>query len=765
MKNYYLCSTILLLLFINLSFAQKNKEELNNAYAEYFNLDRESVYLHLNKTTFVKGDKIWFSAYIFDKKNGQPFTATTNLLCAIYDNTGKQLDQKIFYVNRGFVIGLLDIPLNLASEEFYLKASTNWMKNFEEEGAFIQRLFILDTKIEYTQEKKEAQNYQILLFPEGGQLVQDTENSIGFMVIDSNGKGIPIKNAQLISNNDVVLEEIKTDKHGIGKFRSFLSPDSNYSLEVQVLDTIKISKPLPELQKEGITVSINNLLEEKIAIVITTNKATLDQLSNKQLYAAIHRDGLLSLSSFKLESTQKTFDIGTEDLLPGINIFTLFDHHLNPIAERLFFNINSTKIGEVHPVYEAQNVLNDSIKVKLNLYSKNSSPTQLSISVLPNETRANSNHKSIFSSFLFEPYIKSEVANPEYYLKNTTRVKRYELDNLLITKGWSKYNWENIFKNPKIEKFEFERGIAISGNVSNANTKRFKMVVNDSLNQYQYFTEIDSLKNFEISDAIFFKDNSIEARLFDLNGGIIKPKLEIFPLISSKKDSLNIPFLKDNFSLNEIEEIENNLENYQKKMDNIIRLDNVTVSKPRAKNKYIAISPYSMMTTVFPESEIGTISGFMIKMGFTTTIINPEIGIPDGKKHVPGVAVIVDGYFEDGFYDKRIEEVFAISYQRPSGPIIIISKQSKPIALVAKYLLKEGFEQPEVFYNQDYNSLDTKQYLEYATIFWEGQLKIEENGTHEFMIPNNGLKNLKLFIEGMSEDGTLFSETKNIYLD
>jgi hypothetical protein len=285
------------------------------------------------------------------------------------------------------------------------------------------------------------------------------------------------------------------------------------------------------------------------------------------------------------------------------------------------------------------------------------------------------------------------------------------------------------------------------------------------LNQYQYFTEIDSLKNFEISDAIFFKDNSIEARLFDLNGGIIKPKLEIFPLISSKKDSLNIPFLKDNFSLNEIEEIENNLENYQKKMDNIIRLDNVTVSKPRAKNKYIAISPYSMMTTVFPESEIGTISGFMIKMGFTTTIINPEIGIPDGKKHVPGVAVIVDGYFEDGFYDKRIEEVFAISYQRPSGPIIIISKQSKPIALVAKYLLKEGFEQPEVFYNQDYNSLDTKQYLEYATIFWEGQLKIEENGTHEFMIPNNGLKNLKLFIEGMSEDGTLFSETKNIYLD
>lgn len=771
MKNYSFNLIMVLVMCVNLNFAQKNKNELNRLYKEYFHLERETIYLHLNKTTFVSGEKIWFSAYVFDTKNGKPYTKTTNLICKIYDHEGTQLDEKLFYVDNGFAIGQLDIPSQLTSEEFYVKASTNWMKNFEDEGAFIQKLSYIKDITKHIQEKIETDKYQVQLFPEGGHLVENTLNTVGFIATDINGKGVPIKNAQLVSdNNNIILEKIESDYQGIGKFRTYINSNHNYSLEVVFADNSKIVASLPKPQNEGISLSLNSILEEKIIVVIGTNNITLEKLKDQQLYVAIHRDGLLSLSAFKLESTEKTFTIGAEGLFPGINILTLFDQNLKPISERLFFNNNSLNIGELAPITTSPNILNDSIKIKLNLYSKNSSPTNLSLSILPNETRANNNHKSIFSSFLFDSYLKNEIINADYYIKNTSRKKRYELDNLLITKGWSKYNWEKIFGYTKQEeKFEFQKGITISGTVKNANKNRYKMVMNDSLNQYQYFTEIDSLKNFKIFDAIFFKDSDIEARLFNLDGEIFKPKLTISSAVPFIKDSLPIDIPNNIFSSSKIKNqvYDNYNGSYNGRLSNLISLDNITVSTPKIKNKYIAISN-SLMTTVFPEAEKGLISGFIIKLGFISSIVNPYDGLIDGKKYVisgqgGSVPVLIDGFFEEGFYDKRIEEVFSVVYQRPYGPIIINSKKPKPIELVAKHLLKEGFERPEIYYNP-YYKIELKEYLEYGSVFWEGQLKIEKNGIHEFMIPNTGLKNLKLFIEGMSEDGTLFSDVQSVYL-
>ena len=52
--------------------------------------------------------------------------------------------------------------------------------------------------------------------------------------------------------------------------------------------------------------------------------------------------------------------------------------------------------------------------------------------------------------------------------KNINRKKLNELDLLLLTQGWSKYDWNNIFKKPPINNFEFENGIDVTVNLNNS---------------------------------------------------------------------------------------------------------------------------------------------------------------------------------------------------------------------------------------------------------------------------------------------------------
>jgi len=71
---------------------------------------------------------------------------------------------------------------------------------------------------------------------------------------------------------------------------------------------------------------------------------------------------------------------------------------------------------------------------------KNTNDATVSIAVLTTTQSYNHAHNS-FSSTYLKPYIKDFIENPSYYFKNNKVNTRQNLDLLLITQGWSKYNW------------------------------------------------------------------------------------------------------------------------------------------------------------------------------------------------------------------------------------------------------------------------------------------------------------------------------------
>lgn len=791
----------ILFLSLTVNFAQDTKgKEFTSLYSQYFELERETIYLHLNKTTYLKGEKIWFSAYIYNRQTGLPFLETTNLICGIYNINGEQIHKELVLVENGVAAGHFSLNSSFESGNYYIKASTNYLKNFNDEPAFIQKIKILGSQVPQDNALGVYTPYDVQFLPEAGHIVSGVKNTIGFKITNQRAKGILVTKSSLVdSKNHIILSNIDSNIYGIGKFAYVQEANETYFLQFKLPDGSQISEQIPDAKEIGIAMTLNNLFDDKLAIELRTNIETLPQLKKDDMYIAIHRDGLLTLNIFKLNDIEKRIYISKDKLLPGINIITLFNSDLKPISERLFFNQTNLKLGKVTAIIEKNKATQDSVRIKLNLFSKNHTPSNISISVLPEETVANENNRSIISDFLLKPYVKSEIENGEYYFRNMNRKKQFELDMLLLTQGWSRYEWDDIFNKTHREDYNFEHGIRVSGKVFNAKNSRKNTLVfyGDQAEDIQ-FIEIDTSQNFIWPNSKVIKGDSISVSLTNEKGNTQIPELTNITFSPTfTKDSLAINTAstnENNFKPKKELEKPTNLEMVYE--DNTIALNNVTVTEVKIEKKLkhnasltiggafkgIKVTPRDVKTKP-------TLRNLITRMGFRVAydqkeqisrILSrvpsrspPQIYIDDQLVSRPKPRPIDN--MPEFFLNSPTDLIDEVYYEHNGmedsngGTIYIYRKYdgyvTDQLHNFTKMLVTEGFQRPKKYYNPKYSSYNSNDFLKYGVVYWKNKFLTDKSGSTEFNFPHFGLKNLKLFIEGMSEDGTLFSDIQTINLN
>ena len=115
---------LFLLSFLISSFAF-SQNETNEEYSKiagvldnYFDLEREAIHLHLDKTTFMNTETIWYQGYIINRKTAKPYF-TTNVFVVLYDEKGKQLSDKLVYATNGVFSGKIELNSKLQSGNYY----------------------------------------------------------------------------------------------------------------------------------------------------------------------------------------------------------------------------------------------------------------------------------------------------------------------------------------------------------------------------------------------------------------------------------------------------------------------------------------------------------------------------------------------------------------------------------------------------------------------------------------------------------------------
>ncbi|MEM6684557.1 MAG: T9SS type A sorting domain-containing protein [Bacteroidota bacterium] len=775
MKKYIQLS-ILLLSYLPLFGQQKNVED---AYASYYKLPREAIHIHLNKTTFFKGEEIWFKGYAYDQKNQLSSKATTNINVGVYDANGKQVKKALFAAENGVTHGNFAIDSTFSAGTYYVKAETNWMKNFKENNAFIQKIEVItDEELNKKKEQQKAR-FDFQFLPEGGHIVANTKNNIGFKVIDSNGKGVSVSGIVYDESQNQVAS-FKSNALGMGKFLFLPKKDTQYTAEITLENGAKISKKLPKTHAQGISVIVQSLKDDHVILDFQTNAETLEDHPTKTFKVLIHQQGRMKILSLAFDALNKAIRVEKKDLFKGVNTITVFDNAQQPILERLFFNEFGIKQTNTH--MSKLNTINDSILLSVKELKLNEK-ANISISILPETTEGYRPDHTIISNFYLKSHVKGLVENPQYYFHNMDRKKKYELDVLLLTQGWSAFNWDDIFERKPSVRHPFERGITISGRVNKPTSGIKQLFLHSTKNNAAQFIELDKDQKFEITGLFLEKDEEVRFSYINNKQEFKKPSMYLRFKVTEKEDQIADNFLKETARLATTSDITIPKDFFTKKTE---ALDTVVLEAENPKFTYLdKFMLYPEITNVTEETYyfFYNVVQFLNFNGFTASESGGTVSISHRASKRPSPAVFLDNFLiRDpekrvlyNFSLANVERIEVDRYSRvpvlggySSGIIKIYTRKESMFALKPKdYIFlstktTKSFVKGKKYYAPNYASYLHPVFQKYGTIAWMPNVELNTETPTSFKIYDTFTKNITLFIEGITENGHLISERKTI---
>lgn len=395
----------------------------------------EKLHLHYDKHLIKPGETVWFKAYLLS--GTQPITKSTNLYVDFYSQSGKLLQHTIWPINKANAMGSFMVPATYKEQLVQVKAYTAWMRNFDNSFMYRYQLRMLDsTAVAPSSQVKSKAG--IRFYPEGGSIVADAPVNMAFQI--SNQFQQPMSGSGwILSSTGDTATSFATEHDGMGKC-SFKHILGNSYTAVWTDETgVKHSTALPEAA--DLPAVMHTVVGE--AVVRYTVFAKDKMTKARYHLAAYMHQQLVYRASFSLNGGDaKIAEIPINQLPSGVLQLTLFDDALVPVAERVVF---------VHG--QDQEIQADIVPKKINtrpraqnsltLFLPDTVNGSYSIAVTDAVRPADSSY-GIMSQLLLAADLRGYVHHADWYFRDDYLQKRAQLDLLMLTHGWRKYDWEKI---------------------------------------------------------------------------------------------------------------------------------------------------------------------------------------------------------------------------------------------------------------------------------------------------------------------------------
>lgn len=799
MKNLklQLVITILILLeIVTAAFGQNSsaisdfEDAVVDPYLDYFSLPQEQIYTHFNKSSYLPGDAIWFKCYAFNPKTKRPSIVTNNLVVELYDPNGKLVDQKILHVKQGVVDNVSFLDNNCSIGKYTFRAYTSWMKNFNDLSNFSSYFSVIGPQ---QQDTLTDNKIDVQFLPESGTLLQGLTNKVGIKAVDVNGKGVSLS-GDIIDEKGMLIKSFELNKLGMGNVVLDITQDTKLNCRINLTEEQKLIYPLPLPEKQGIIAQVNQY-KDKIFVKVATNKQTF--LNEQIFYLMVHNKGQIQvLYSIKLDPEKKInlLEFDKSELINGVNCLSIFNAKFEPVAERLFYVKNTNIKGEVK---EDVSFSNDTVSLKINSLDMDGKPvsSNLSLSVLPGGSASNNFPNSLMAEILIKSDLKGTVENPNYYFNKDT-IRLNDLDNLLITQGWRKYNWQLIKDTTsKALEYEIENGFNISGKIkkwwksrSNTNCQVF---LQSSDSRILKLATVDSLGGFSFDKLYLTDSNLIYFTILNEKGKVMDKEVNasvtpIYKCIPSIQKPKNI-FTKPT----EIFSAPTNLFSDNTMIEEVV----VYGKKPEPPPASKIFNAYEGKSFTITEANSEKYSDVkeILRQEFGVTsilLVVPESGkryyeyyMNRGQNSINlehEVLLIVNDIptrIEELQY-YSVSDIESISVNKTGYGLgargvdgaIIIKTRTKPVfntlgqEITVNKLKVRGYSTPVAYYTPKYTVLPPDpRYLKNATVFWQPNVLTDQEGktTIKFPVPPE-LNSVEIRIEGFADNGAIFLENKII---
>jgi hypothetical protein len=445
-----LLSAAFCLLLLN-SSAQVIQEVQNS-----FNLHKqtalvEKIFVHTDKNVYLPGEIVWFKVYCVDGNDHKPLNLSKVGYIEVLDNNQNPVIQAKILLKNGTGSGSLYIPVSVNNGNYKLRVYTNWMKNFGPEFYFEKTITLVNPlKSPEVATKETAAAYDIQFFPEGGNLVGGITSKVGFKAVGRDGNGVNLAGAIVDQHNDTVAR-FRSLKFGMGSFSFTPVSNNTYKAVVKDMDNAAVVKDLPEINSQGY---VMHLTDDGANLSIEV-KSNATPGGNIYLFAHTGQT-ITAAETGAMNNGAARFTVSKSMLGEGISHFTVFNNAKQPVCERLYFK---------RPVQQLfidagadQQQYNLRKKVNINVLAKDQAGkllnADLSMAIYRVDSLQKIDRNDIVSYLWLSSDLKGSIESADYYLKNSNAEANEALDNLLLTQGWRRFQWNQVLEN-KQEAFNF----------------------------------------------------------------------------------------------------------------------------------------------------------------------------------------------------------------------------------------------------------------------------------------------------------------------
>lgn len=502
---------------------------------------QEKVYLQTDKPHYTAGENIWFRAYLVNAVTHAPSRASRYVyveLCNRQDSVVK----KVKIVKRDSVFqGYLPLSLDIAQGDYMLRAYSYAMQGVGEEYLFKKKVRVVNPR-QLAQHAEPARPIQqsagttlnkpdenrgdmdVCFFPEGGQFLAGSLQVTAFKAVDQHGMPVEISGVIENSEGDTMVY-INTLHDGMGKFRLPVYSGMQYKARVSTRNGLEKMFDLPEVKDDGIGVKLlwNDTLIKYA--VVKAQGAVVPQ----DLYVMVHSRGfvysVLPVNEFPVG------ELSTRDMLEGIAHIVLFDSQYRVWSQRLYFvrrpDKPELKLEADKNIYYHRELAT----LELGFEESERSRLEGSFSVaVVSDRKVNESmsHTHILTDLLLTSDLKGYIESPDYYFEDTNRMAARDLDLVMLTHGWTRFDVAKEMKG-EVEPDEFyvEKGQFLAGHVKNFSGKKStlaQLLILSSAGHVQ-MVNADSSGRFLLEGIEYYDSTSFVVQATKQNG---KRSVEVF---------------------------------------------------------------------------------------------------------------------------------------------------------------------------------------------------------------------------------------------
>lgn len=422
---------ILLALHSNIAYSQQI-DSMMSVYADQ--LSPEKLHIHFDKSIYNPGETVWYKVYILQRGD----TVSRNIYLDWYDEEGKFITHSSSPLVFSTASGSFDIPAHYKGSSLQVKAYTNWMLN--DDSAFSYQRQLKINIITSTVKKPIAFKTTLAIFPEGGFLIEGLRTRLAFKA--SNQYGIPVSIIGVLADqNNQIIDSLEAQHDGMGSFYFNPEAGNTYHINWQDADGQTGITPVPVTKKGGAALSIQKSSNKALFQITRTNQVAENF---KKLNLLIHMNQVL-LYQVAINISEKTTlnsEVPINELPTGLLQFTLFTSDWIPIAERVVFINNRSHEFDVTVKAPVIN-FDKRGKNSLELLVSDTLFTNMSLSITDADASV-PDENNIFSDIFLSSEIKGKIYHPAYYLSNNSDSVSADLDLVMLTNGWRRFDWDKI---------------------------------------------------------------------------------------------------------------------------------------------------------------------------------------------------------------------------------------------------------------------------------------------------------------------------------